>query len=238
MSTLMQTIKWDFCLQARSFIYPANITSTLMICGFILILPLDDFSPRLTAFLIFLDPAMVGLSFVGAMVLREKSEGTIFALGITPLRSWVYVASKTVTLTVITFASSLVVAFVATEGDFNLPRMLFVLTLSSTLATLIGFACVARVPSMNKLMIHWMWLVALLYIPALTHFEILPEVLTPVIALVPTYAVLIALTWAVDMNVYSTTATLYAFSYLILWCAFGWWWTLREYTQSIITNGR
>jgi len=91
---------------------------------------------------------------------------------------------------------------------------------------------------MNKLMIHWMWLVALLYIPALTHFEILPEVLTPVIALVPTYAVLIALTWAVDMNVYSTTATLYAFSYLILWCAFGWWWTLREYTQSIVTNGR
>ena len=238
MSALTQTIKWDFCLQSRSFIYPANITSTLMICGFILILPIDDFSPRLTGFLIFLDPAMIGLSFVGAMVLREKSEGTIFALGVTPLKPWIYVASKTMTLTVITFASSLVVAYVATEGDFNVPRMLFVLTLISTLATLIGFACVARVPSMNKLMIHWMWLIALLYIPALTHFEILPDALTPIIALVPTYAVLIGLTWAVDTSAYSTGALIYAFSYLIFWCGFGWWWTLREYTRSIVTSGQ
>ena len=238
MSTLAQTIRWDFCLQSRSFIYPANITSTLMICGFILILPIDSFSPRLSAFFIFLDPAMIGLSFVGAMVLREKSEGTIFALGITPLKPWVYVCSKTVTLTVITFASSLVVAYVATEGDFNVPRMLLVLTLVSTLATLVGFACVARVPSMNKLMIHWMWLIALLYVPALTHFEILPDALMPIIALVPTYAVLIGLTWAVDVNVYSTSAHLYAFSYLVIWCVFGWWWTLREYTRSIVSSGQ
>ena len=181
---------------------------------------------------------MIGLSFVGAMVLREKSEGTIFALGVTPLKPWIYVAAKTMTLTVITFASSLVVAYVATEGDFNVPRMLFVLTLISTLATLIGFACVARVPSMNKLMIHWMWLIALLYIPALTHFEILPDALTPIIALVPTYAVLIGLTWAVDTSAYSTGALIYAFSYLIFWCGFGWWWTLREYTRSIVTSGQ
>ena len=181
---------------------------------------------------------MLGLSFVGAMVLREKSEGTIFALGITPLKPWVYVFSKTVTLTVITFASSLVVAYVATDGDFNVPRMLLVLTLVSTLATLVGFACVARVPSMNKLMIHWLWLTNLLYVPALTHFEIFPDALTPIIALIPSYAVLIGLTWAVDVDVYPTSALLYAFSYMVIWCGIGWWWTLREYTRSIVSSGQ
>lgn len=145
MATLAQTVRWDLNLQTRSFIYPATVVSTALICGFIFVLPVEALPNDWAAFFVFMDPALIGLSFVGAIVLMEKAEGTIFALGVTPLKPWIYVASKTVTLTLLAFASGLVVAYVAADR-FDVWRLLTALTLSSTFAVLVGLASVARVP--------------------------------------------------------------------------------------------
>ena len=237
MATLAQTVRWDLSLQTRSFIYPATVVSTALICGFILVLPVRALPSDWAAFFVFMDPALIGLSFVGAIVLMEKAEGTIFALGVTPLKPWIYVASKTVTLTLITFASGLVVAYVAADG-IALARLLFALTLSSTFAVLVGLACVARVPTMNKLMITLLWVEVLLLIPLLTHFAVLPGWLTPLIALIPSYAVLVSIMLSLDAAPASLAVELYAYGYLVLWCAIGWVWALREYTRNIVTEGR
>ncbi len=237
MASLAQTVRWDLGLQVRSFIYPATVVSTGMICGFILLLPVSPLPVAWSTFFIFIDPALLGLSFIGAIVLMEKTEGTIFALGVTPMRPSIYVASKTISLTLLAFASGLVVAFVAAE-DFNLLTMLLALTLSSTVAVLIGFVCVARIPSMNKLMITLLWVTVLGYIPLLSHFELIPGVLTPVIALIPSYAILLAVKFSIAPTELSMIEMLYAYGYLVLWCVIGWLWTLREYTRYIITDGK
>ena len=119
MRSFVLLLRLDLKLQARSFIYPATVVSTAMICGFVTILPAKPMPPRLTAFFVFMDPATIGLSFVGAMVLMEKAQGTLFALGVTPAKPWTYVGAKTVSLTLLTFASSLVVVAVATGGAFD-----------------------------------------------------------------------------------------------------------------------
>jgi fluoroquinolone transport system permease protein len=237
MATLTQTVRWDLRLQLRSFIYPATVVSTALICGFILVLPVQALPADWAAFFVFMDPALIGLSFVGAIVLMEKAEGTIFALGVTPMRPATYVAAKTITLTLLAFASGLVVAYVAADR-IELWRLLAALTLSSTFAVLVGLACVARVPTMNKLMITLLWVEIIILLPVLVHFAVLPETLTPVLALIPSYAILVAITLSLEPVDVSVWKEIYAYGYLALWCALGWFWALREYTRNIVTEGR
>ncbi|MDE0192781.1 MAG: hypothetical protein OXQ90_15620 [Gammaproteobacteria bacterium] len=237
MAGLLRIVRFDIGLQLKSFIYPATVVSTGIICGFILVLPVETLSPEWGAFFVFIDPATIGLSFVGAIVLMEKAQRTIYALGISPMRPWVYVASKTISLTLLTFAAGLVVAWVAVDR-FDFGKMLVALTLSSTVAVLIGFACVARAPSMNKLMITLLWVTGIAYIPVLAHFDVLPEALTPVVAVNPSYAILVTVLVSIDPEAVSTATKVYGYAYLGAWCVLGWWWTLREYKRYIITDGK
>jgi fluoroquinolone transport system permease protein len=238
MSSFVRLVRLDLTLQARSFIYPATAVSTAMICAFIMLLPSRPLSPRLTAFFVFLDPATIGLSFVGAMVLMEKAEGTLFALGVTPTKPAAYVGSKTITLTLLTFASSLAVVWVATGGSLDVWRQLLALTLCSAVAVLIGLFCVAGALSMNQLVIRLLAVTTLLYVPLLSHFDVVPDGFTPVAALIPSYAMLVALEAAADPASVSVLAQGYAAVYLAVWVALGWRWTLRAFERAIVSEGR
>ena len=237
MASFGTTLGWELSLQSRSFIYPATVVSTLMICGFIVALPVEQLPVEWATFFIFLDPAMIGLSFVGAIILMEKSEGTIGALGVTPMKPGMYIAVKVVSLTLVTFASGLAVAYVASDG-FLVVRILVTLALSSTVAVLVGFACAARAPSMNKLTITLLWVSMIAYAPLLTHFGVLPDAVTPAIALIPSYAVIVLLESCLLATPLTELATLSAFAYLIAWVIGGTYWASREYIANIVTEGR
>ena len=237
MSIFSSAMGWELSLQSRSFIYPATVVSTLMICGFILVLPVEALEVKWATFFIFMDPAMIGLSFVGAIILMEKSEGTISALGVTPMKPSLYIAAKVFSLTLVTFASGLVVAFVAADG-FSIGRMLGVLTLSSTVAVLFGFVCAAKSSTMNQLTITLLWVSMIAYLPLLTYFEVLPQFLKPLVALIPSYSVLYLLDACLDGSSLTELWTLVAYGYLFAWVAIGWAWASRVYMANIVTEGK
>jgi hypothetical protein len=153
------------------------------------------------------------------------------------MQPWVYVASKATSLTLVTFASGIAVAWVATDGVFDALRLVLALTLASTVAVLVGFTCVARAPSMNKLMITLLWVTTVAYLPLLLFFDVLPEPWGLVLAPLPSYAMLTSFSWAADPNL-GFEAGLPALGYLLAWCVVGGWWAVREYTRSIVTGGR
>jgi fluoroquinolone transport system permease protein len=233
---LAQLLRLDLTLQARSFIYPATVVSTVLICAFVMLLPGRPLSPRLAAFFVFMDPATIGLSFVGAIVLKEKSEGTLGALGVTPVRPAAWVAAKTISLTLVALGSGLVVAYLATRGTFDLPRQFLALLLCSAVAVLIGLGCVARAASMNHLVVTLLWVSALLYLPLLSHFGALPPAVAPFIALIPSGAMLTMLTAAADTHSVSTGVQILACLYLVAWIGLGWWWALGEYERAVIRD--
>lgn len=238
MRGFVSLLRLDLVLQARSFLYPATAVSTLMICGFVLLLPDRPASPELVAFFVFMDPATIGLSFVGAMVLVEKSQGTLMALGLTPARPAAYVSAKAISLTLLTFVSSLVVVLVATAGAFDLARQLVALTLCSVVAVLMGLVCVARARGMTQLVVTLLWVTTLLYVPLLAHFGVLGGAPALSVALIPSYAMLTLLQASVDPPTVSLAGQGYAAAYLVVWAAALWRWTMREFERSIVTEGR
>lgn len=234
MSKLLRMLRWEIDLQVRHHIVTANVLSTGFLAAFVSILPIP-LHPKFASLFIFLDPALIGLSFVGAIVLMEKAARVHLALGVTPSPPWVYVASKILTLSLGGIFSGLVVAWVAYRGQFDWPMMLIALTLSNIVAVLIGFAIVARSRSMNDLMVKLIYVSTALFIPILAHFEIIPA--AP-LAWIPSFAMLVMLDAAGNGAGAFSTSWLLAAGYLCLWIAGGAIWAMREYKQSIITEGR
>lgn len=238
MIKLMNMLRWDVDLQARHYIYAANIFSTGSICAFIALLPIESLPISVATFFIFTDPALIGLAFIGALILMEKATGVIAALGVTPSPPWVYVLSKTMTMSLNGFLAGMAVAWVAHKGEFDIPLMTLALLFSNVLAVLIGFACVARAPSMNALMVTLIYVTTLLFLPLLAHFEIVSGPVRWLFAIIPSYAMLLSFDGAADPSLLSMGEWVYAYGYQSLWIVVGWFWTMREFRASIVSDGR
>jgi ABC-type Na+ efflux pump permease subunit len=238
MSTLVALLRNDLRLQARSYLYPATAVSTGMICALIQLLPTRPPSSKILAFLVFMDPATIGLAFVGVMILVEKSQGTLRALGVTPVRTRWYVASKATSLTLLTFAASLIVVLVGARGGFDLARLLAGLTLSSAVAVLLGIVCVTGARSLNHLVMRLLWVTTLLYLPLLAHFGVVRGVAAGLLALVPSMAMLLALEAALAPDAISPVEQAYAVCYLGLCAGILWTWAMRGFERAVLTEGR
>jgi len=75
------------------------------------------------AILVFTDPAAMGLFFMGAIVLLEKSQRIESSLGVTPIKVDEYIISKTVPIMIVGTAVGLIISLFA--GMKTIPLILF-----------------------------------------------------------------------------------------------------------------
>ena len=238
MLRLINMIGWDLNLQVRHHIVTATVVSTLFILGFILVLPVDPLPAKTASFFIFFDPAILGLTFVGAIVLMEKAARVQLALSITPSKPSTYVASKIITLSLAGMLSGAAVAVTVLGLQADWLNLGVALALSNVVAVIIGFIIVARAKSMNDLMIRLLYVSLLLYAPLLGHFGIVPPIAEQIMWVIPTRAMLFLIHEAVEPGAVAPLAMTYAYAYLALWIVGGLIVANREYRRSIIFDGR
>jgi fluoroquinolone transport system permease protein len=109
--------------------------------------------------------------FVAGLVLLEKGEGTLEVQVITPLRRWEYLASKVLTLTILSLVESAAIAAVSVGTGCNWPLLLGGTALLCALLTLFGFAAVARYDSINEFILPSAGYTVALCAPMLAWFE-------------------------------------------------------------------
>jgi hypothetical protein len=174
--SLAALLRWDVTLQARHHIFTANLVSTLAFCGFVALVPMPSLSPALASFFIFADPALIGLSFIGAVVLMERGARVNLALGVTPLPPARYVLSKAIVLSLSGTVSGLAVAAsLAVRGMLvHWGLLVTALVASNLFAVLLGFLVVSTVRSMNQLMMRLLVVTMVLFMPLLSHFGATP----------------------------------------------------------------
>ena len=111
--------------------------------------------------------------FIAGLVLLEKSEGTLEAQVVTPLRPWEYLASKVATLTGLSVVEN-VLLVVATYGTgAGTPALLAGILISSVIFALAGFIAVARYDSINEYLMPSFLYTSLLSIPLLAYFGLI-----------------------------------------------------------------
>ena len=152
MSNLKNMLKWEFTLLSRYKIIHISILS--MILYFITTQAIPEMDkPIFHTMLLFFDPAIIGIMFIGALVLFEKSENVLQALVITPMKVDDYLLSKILSLTILSVISAaifVVLLNIFSGIDFNIPYLAVSIVLTSVMLVLLGFILVSRVNSINE----------------------------------------------------------------------------------------
>ena len=162
MKRLLATVRCDVTLQLRHGFYYA--TAFVLICCVVLVsrIPSVDLSWLLPA-LLFGNLLLNTFYFIGGLILLEKSEGTLEAQVITPLRTWEYLVSKVGTLTLLGLVENTVIVMLLVGLGFNL------LPLAAALYCLAGVIAVVRYHSINEYLMPSVLYTSLLLTPLLPY---------------------------------------------------------------------
>ena len=236
MRRLASMVAWDIGLQIRGHFYTATALTTAVIAGLIFLIPFAPLPAQFATLLVFVDPAVVGLTLVGAFVLVEKGTNTLSALGVTPMPAWVYVGAKIISFTLLGGLSGLIIAVLAMRGGINYPVMLAALILSNAVAVLIGFALVTRARSVNGFVANILLASLVLILPVIAYFDLASPLLAAGLKIIPSYAMLVLLEAGLSQNA-SPVGAIMAMLWLSSWTVVGWFWALREYHRQLATGG-
>jgi len=168
MNRLIFFIRWDIALQFRYGIYYAT--------GFVVVFyiaVLFSLGRRIAAFflpiILFVDLAIIGFYFMGALVLFEKNESTIDGLIVSPLRIREYFAARIITFLILSVVASIAVVFIAWGIPENPLLMVAGIVVSSILYTLFGFIAIARYRSVSTYLMPSILYLSLSQLPIIDY---------------------------------------------------------------------
>lgn len=169
----LNLLLWDMKFQARYGFYLLYSILTVFYVVLLLSLP-GEWKENAAAILIYSDPAAMGLFFMGAMILLEKSQRVTSFFAVSPIRISEYVGAKVISLSMIALLVAAVLASVANHR-LLLP-VLWGTFLSSVLFTLSGMIIAAKITSLNRFILAAMPMEILVFVPAVLHlFDITPD---------------------------------------------------------------
>lgn len=233
--TLPKLLLWDMKLQARENIYLFTVFTTLAFGILILLLPREAPDTVVTGIL-FLDPAVVGSSFVAAIVLMERSQNTLAALAVSPARPIDYLLSKIITLTLLTIAGGMALVCIAywPMPSEQALRFILAMTFTGTLGVVGGVVLIASANSMNHFIARAFPVSVVLYLAFLPHFDAVTGLWAWLLFWFnPGHAMLRSLLWAADPSNISSAEAIYAFGYMGLLIVVLFVWALRLYGDNI-----
>lgn len=165
----MATLYWDIQLQFRNGFYYA--ATFVVIFWFVLLNQLPSLNlPLLMPAFVLSNLVINTFYFLGGLVLLEKREGTLEMQVVTPLRSWEYLASKVVTLIILSLLENLSLVGLIYGLGFKWGPMILGIILAAIIYSLVGFIVVARYDSINEYLMPSMLYVIFFALPLLPYF--------------------------------------------------------------------
>lgn len=149
---LLHAVLADARFQLKQGFYLVYILITIMYLILLSFLPKDVLSVTLPL-VVFSDPSVLGLFFIGGIIMLEKVQGVLSVLVVTPLQTIEYVLSKVISLAFVS-----VLAAFAITGFSHYESVSWVLVFLSTILTsgiftLCGIMITAGCNTVNQYMI-------------------------------------------------------------------------------------
>ncbi|WP_312702122.1 ABC transporter permease [Sedimentibacter sp.] len=147
---IINLIYGDFRFQFKYGFYFIYAVFTIMYILIIRFIPSEwvEWRETVSVVLIFSDPSAVGLFFMGAIVLLEKSERVLSTIAVSPVGADEYIISKVVSLGII---SAIAGASIALSADAeNILIVISGVFIGSALFTLVGLIIAVNINSLNQ----------------------------------------------------------------------------------------
>lgn len=237
MSNLKNMIKWEFTLLSRYKIIHISILSVILY--FLTTQAVPDLDrPIFHSMLLFFDPAIIGIMFIGALVLFEKSENVLQALVITPMKIDDYILSKISSLTILSIISAaifIILLNIFSGVDFDILFLASGIILTSIMLILLGFILVSRVNSINEYLLAMVVAFLGLLFPPMLHLSGIYE--NVVFYLWPTHASLLLFTGVFNSASLELWETVYGIVYQIIWIFLLYYLAKKAFYKHIVLKG-
>ncbi len=162
----------DMRFQAKYGFYFLYAILTVIYTIILFALP-ENWREKAAVILIFSDPASMGLFFMGAIVLLEKSQHTPCAFAVSPIRPMEYVIAKISSLSAISLVVSAILALAASVNRLHI--VLFGTIISSVIFTLLAIIVATKIISLNQFILWTVPIEIVCFVPAILHlFKITP----------------------------------------------------------------
>lgn len=171
MSRLIATFRCDVRLQFRNgFYYVSAFVAAVFVVG-LRQLPDVDWA-RWWPPIVLENLLINAFYFMAGMVLLEKGEGTLEAQIVTPLRSGEYLASKVLSLGLLSLLETFAIVALVSGFDFDGLSLAASVLLLAALFALYGFFVVVRYDSISEFLLpSTIWTMGL-SLPLLYHFDL------------------------------------------------------------------
>ena len=141
------------------FIY--FILTVLYVCGIAALT--GHWKTDIASIMIYSDPAAMGLFFMGAIVLLEKSQKVLNAMVVSPVKVSEYILSKTVALIAISTVIAMILGFVS--GSNQLLSIAVGTALTSAIFTMLGIIAATKISNLNQFLIVIMSIEIVCFVP-------------------------------------------------------------------------
>jgi len=237
MSNLKNMLRWEFILLSRYKIIHISILSVILY--FLVTQAIPDLDRSIFhSLLLFFDPAIIGIMFVGALVLFEKSENVLQALVVTPMIVDDYILSKITSLTILSIISATIfitLLNIFSSVDFNILYLASGIILTSVMLILLGFILVSRVKSINEYLLAMVVSFLVLLFPPMLHLSGIYE--NVVFYLWPTQASLIIFTGVFNSDSLEIWEITYGIVYQLIWIGILYYLSKIAFHKNIVLKG-
>ena len=164
---LRSLILGDIRFQVKYGFYLVYLIFSIFYITLIFVFP-DTWREKAAITMIFNDPSAMGLFFMGAIVLFEKSERVLNTIAISPVKTHEYVLSKLVS---IGFISTMVGLAIGITAKIIYDPLSFIIGifLCSCLFSSIGLMIACKIKTLNQFMIATIPIEFLINVPALLY---------------------------------------------------------------------
>lgn len=163
---LKNLIRGEFLMLFKYGIVFLYLIFALLYIGILFVIP-ESARDIVVTVLIFTDPAAMGMFFMGAVVLLEKSQRIESSLGVSPITIFEYIMSKCTAFFILGVIVSVILKVFV--GGGNVINVCLGVMLSSVLFSLCGLTVGANIKSLNGFMIATVPFEIILFVPSLLY---------------------------------------------------------------------
>lgn len=234
----LTALRYDVLLQARHGFYLASGVMIAIVGGLLVMLPPDARANHAlwVPALIAINFPITTLFFIAGLILLERDEGTLTALGVSPVTAGHYLALRMITLVTLAVIETLAVVWIAFGVGSWMPITAGAVALG-IFYTGCGAGISARYTTVNELILPTSAFVTFLLVPLLPHFGFLPRAPFVVHPVEPALTLVRG-----GYTMLTTPDLLFGVIGSLAWCAIAWRWgrasVARAMRSTEATGGR
>jgi fluoroquinolone transport system permease protein len=149
---LLHGVWADMRFQMKQGFYLVYVVITIMYLIILSFLPENVLSIALPL-VVFSDPSVLGLFFIGGIIMLEKVQGVLMVVVVSPLRTMEYIVSKVLSLAFISVLVAFAISVFSRYESVNWLLLLLSTVLTSGIFTLCGIMINAGCQTVNQYML-------------------------------------------------------------------------------------